>query len=43
MAEEQTTNAEETAQDTPVVEATTNEAQANPEQFLKGLNCIVQF
>lgn len=38
MAEEQTTNAEETAQDTPVVEATTNEAQANPEQFLKDFN-----
>ena len=38
MAEEQTTNAEETAQDTPVVEATTNEAQTNPEQFLKDFN-----
>jgi len=38
MAEEQTTNAEETAQDTPVVETTTNEAQSNPEQFLKDFN-----
>jgi len=38
MAEEQTTNAEETAQDTPVVEATTNEAKTNPEQFLKDFN-----
>ena len=38
MAEEQTTNAEETAQDTPVVEATTNEAQTNPEKFLKDFN-----
>ncbi|MDA0316118.1 MAG: 30S ribosomal protein S1 [Bacteroidetes bacterium] len=38
MAEEQTTNAKETAQDTPVVEATTNEAQTNPEQFLKDFN-----
>ncbi|MGC6525154.1 MAG: 30S ribosomal protein S1 [Flavobacteriaceae bacterium] len=38
MAEEQTTNAEETAQVTPVVEATTNEAQTNPEQFLKDFN-----
>ena len=38
MAEEQTTNAEETAQDTPVVEAKTNEAQTNPEQFLKDFN-----
>ena len=38
MAEEQTTNAEETAQDTQVVEATTNEAQTNPEQFLKDFN-----
>ena len=38
MAEEQTTNAEETAQDTSVVEATTNKAQANPEQFLKDFN-----
>ncbi len=38
MAEEQTTNAEEIAQDTPVVEATTNEAQTNPEQFLKDFN-----
>ena len=38
MAEKQTTNAEETAQDTSVVEATTNKAQANPEQFLKDFN-----
>ena len=38
MAEEQTTNAEETAQDTPVVESTTNEAPSNPEQFLKDFN-----
>lgn len=38
MAEEQITNAEETAQDTSVVEATTNKAQANPEQFLKDFN-----
>jgi len=37
MAEEQTTNAEESIQDTPVVE-TTNEAQTNPEQFLKDFN-----
>ena len=34
MAEEQTTNPEETNQETPVVETTTNEAQSNPEQFL---------
>ena len=32
MAEEQTTNPEETNQETPVVETTTNEAQANPEE-----------
>ena len=32
MAEEQTTNPEETKQETPVVETTTNEAQANPEE-----------
>ncbi|MDG1779018.1 MAG: 30S ribosomal protein S1 [Flavobacteriaceae bacterium] len=38
MAEEQTTNTEETTQDTPVVETTTNEAQSNPEQFLKDFN-----
>jgi small subunit ribosomal protein S1 len=38
MAEEQTTNPEETNQETPVVETTTNEAQANPEQFLKDFN-----
>ena len=38
MAEEQTTNAEETTQYTPVVETTTNEAQSNPEQFLKDFN-----
>jgi len=38
MAEEQTTNAEESTQDTPVVETTTNEAQSNPEQFLKDFN-----
>ena len=37
MAEEQTTNTEESIQDTPVVE-TTNEAQTNPEQFLKDFN-----
>ena len=37
MAEEQTTNAEESIQDTPVVEIT-NEAQTNPEQFLKDFN-----
>ena len=40
MAEEQTTNPEETNQETPVVETTTNEAQANPEQFLKALKLI---
>ena len=38
MAEEQTTNPEETNQETPVVETTTNEAQSNPEQFLKDFN-----
>ncbi len=38
MAEEQTTNPEETNQENPVVETTTNEAQANPEQFLKDFN-----
>ena len=38
MAEEQTTNPEETNQETPVVETTTNEAQTNPEQFLKDFN-----
>ncbi|MGB0185359.1 MAG: 30S ribosomal protein S1 [Flavobacteriaceae bacterium] len=38
MAEEQTTQAEESTQDTPVVETTTNEAQSNPEQFLKDFN-----
>ncbi|MAH19926.1 MAG: 30S ribosomal protein S1 [Flavobacteriaceae bacterium] len=38
MAEEQTTNPEETNQETPVVETTTNEAQENPEQFLKDFN-----
>jgi len=38
MAEEQTTNPEETNQETPVVETTTNEAQVNPEQFLKDFN-----
>jgi small subunit ribosomal protein S1 len=38
MAEEQTTNPEETNQETPVVETTTNEAQVNPEQFLKHFN-----
>ncbi len=38
MAEEQTTNAEESTQYTPVVETTTNEAQSNPEQFLKDFN-----
>ena len=38
MAEEQTTNTEETTQDTPVVETTTNEAQSNLEQFLKDFN-----
>ena len=32
MAEEQTTNPEETNQETPVVETTTNEAEANPEE-----------
>ena len=37
MAEEQTTNTEESVQDAPVVE-TTNEAQTNPEQFLKDFN-----
>ena len=37
MAEEQTTNTVESIQDTPVVE-TTNEAQTNPEQFLKDFN-----
>ena len=37
MAEDQTTNTEESIQDTPVVE-TTNEAQTNPEQFLKDFN-----
>ena len=37
MAEEQTTNTEESIQDAPVVE-TTNEAQTNPEQFLKDFN-----
>ena len=37
MAEEQTTNTEESIQDTPVVE-TTNEAQTNPEKFLKDFN-----
>ena len=37
MAEEQTTNTEESKQDAPVVE-TTNEAQTNPEQFLKDFN-----
>ena len=39
MAEEQTTNTEESIQDTPVVE-TTNEAQTNPEQFLKDLSDV---
>ncbi|MFL2626120.1 MAG: 30S ribosomal protein S1 [Flavobacteriaceae bacterium] len=38
MAEEQITNLEETNQEPPVVETTTNEAQANPEQFLKDFN-----
>lgn len=38
MAEEQTANPEETNQETPVVETTTNEAQSNPEQFLKDFN-----
>jgi small subunit ribosomal protein S1 len=38
MAEEQTTNSEETNQETPVVETTTNEAQVNSEQFLKDFN-----
>lgn len=38
MAEEQTTQAEESTQDTPVVETTTNEAQSNPEQFLQDFN-----
>ena len=38
MAEEQTINPEETNQETPVVETTTNEAQSNPEQFLKDFN-----
>jgi small subunit ribosomal protein S1 len=38
MAEQQTTNSEETNQETPVVETTTNKAQANPEQFLKDFN-----
>ena len=33
MAEKQTTNPEETNQETPVVETTTNEAQANPEEI----------
>ena len=37
MAEEQTTNTEASIQDAPVVE-TTNEAQTNPEQFLKDFN-----
>ena len=37
MAEEQTTNTEESIQDAPVVE-TINEAQTNPEQFLKDFN-----
>ena len=38
MAEEQITNLEETNQESLVVETTTNEAQANPEQFLKDFN-----
>ena len=38
MAEEQTTNPEASEQETPVVETTTNEAQTNPEQFLKDFN-----
>ena len=38
MAEEQTKNPAETNQVIPVVETTTNEAQANPEQFLKDFN-----
>lgn len=38
MAEEQTTNQEASEQETPVVETTTNEAQTNPEQFLKDFN-----
>ena len=37
MAEEQTANTEESIQDAPVVE-TANEAQTNPEQFLKDFN-----
>ena len=38
MAEEQTTNPEASEQETSVVETTTNEAQTNPEQFLKDFN-----
>jgi len=38
MADEQTTNPEASEQETPVVETTTNEAQTNPEQFLKDFN-----
>ena len=38
MAEEQITNPEVSDQETPVVEITTNEAQINPEQFLKDFN-----
>ena len=38
MAEEQTTIPEASEQETPVVETTTNEAQTNPEQFLKDFN-----
>jgi len=38
MAEEQTPNVETSEQDAPVVETTTNEAQSNPEQFLKDFN-----
>ena len=38
MAEEQTTNSEASTHETPVVGATTNETQNNPEQFLKDFN-----
>ena len=38
MAEEQTPNVETTEQDAPVVDTPTNEAQSNPEQFLKDFN-----